>query len=143
MTVTRLAVVLGLVAVAAVVTVVHRRRARADEALGAHDDRGEARWPDLPAGLAAADRPTWVVLTTPYCASCDAVKADLVARDPGSAVRTVDATEQPDVADRYEIRRAPTVLRAEPGGRVVERLVGPEAVRAWLAGAAGPADAVA
>ena len=129
----RLLVVALLLAVAGGITLAYRRRRAQDEQLGAVDAAsGEARWPDLPTDLAAADTPTWVIFTTPLCVSCDAVRADLVAHDPGSTVVTVDATERPDLSDRYGVRRAPTTILADRAGRVVERLVGPEAVREHL-----------
>lgn len=74
---------------------------------------------------------TWVVFTTPYCATCGPVTERLQAADRGAAVVTVDATRRPDLADAFRIRRAPTALLAEADGSVVHRLVGPEAVAAW------------
>lgn len=129
----RLLLVLVLLGLGAVLTAAYRRRRNADEALGAVDlGSGEDRWPDLPSELGPTDEPTWVIFTTPLCASCDAVRADLVAHSPGSLVLTVDATERPDLSDRYGVRRAPTTILAAPGGRITERLVGPEAVRNHL-----------
>ena len=129
----RLLLVVVLVAIGAVITAAYRRRRMVDQELGAVDERsGEARWPDLPAELGPADRPTWVIFTTPLCVSCDAVRADLLARSPGSRVITVDATERPDLSDRYGVRRAPTTILADAGGRIAERLVGIEAVRDHL-----------
>jgi hypothetical protein len=73
--------------------------------------------------------------------SCDAVRAELVAHDPASRVITVDATERPDLSDRYGVQRSPTTILADPAGRITERLVGAEGVRAHLR-AHGTADAV-
>lgn len=130
---TRLLVVALLLGIAAGVTLVYRRRRADDEQLGAVDTtNGEDRWPDLPGELTSPAKPTWVIFTTPLCVSCDAVRADLVAHDPTSRVVTIDATERPDLSDRYGVRRAPTTILADPSGRITERLVGPEAVRAHL-----------
>ncbi len=125
----RLVVVLALVAVAALVAAAYRCRRRDDERLGALDaPNGEARWPHLPNDLRSATGPTWVIFTTPLCASCEGVRAALVAHDPDSHVVTVDATVHPELSDRYGVRRAPTTVLADPTGRITERLVGPEAV---------------
>ena len=135
---TRLLVVAVILGVSALVTVAYRRRRVRDEQLGVVDaTNGDARWPALPTELVSDDEPTWVIFTTPLCVSCDAVRADLVAHDPASRVVTIDATERPDLSDRYGVRQAPTTILADRSGRVTERLVGPEAVRAHLADVAG------
>jgi hypothetical protein len=79
-----------------------------------------------------ADR-TWVVFTTPYCATCGPVKEQLAAEDPGANLVTVDATREPRLADAFAVRSAPTVLLADAAGAVLARLVGPQAVRDYLA----------
>ncbi len=81
--------------------------------------------------LDGADR-TWVVFTTPYCASCGPVKAQLSTLDPKARIVTVDATREPHLADAFEVRSAPTVLLADGEGRVQARLVGAPAVRNYL-----------
>lgn len=88
--------------------------------------------PSLPVAL-AADTETWVVFTTEYCAVCPGVVASLEAGRPGATVRVVDVADEPSLAARYKVRRAPTVLRAEAGGAVVARLSGADAVRSELA----------
>jgi hypothetical protein len=128
----RLLLVLVLLGEAALVSLAYRRRLARDEELGAVDSTsGEDRWPSLPAELVAGT-PTWVIFTTPLCVSCNAVRADLEAHDPTSRVLTIDATERPDLSDRYGVRRAPTTLLTDADGRITERFVGPEAVRAHL-----------
>jgi thiol-disulfide isomerase/thioredoxin len=84
--------------------------------------------PDL---LEGADR-TWVVFTTPYCASCGPVKEQLAADDPGARIVTIDATREPNLAGDFAVRSAPTVLLADRGGEVRARLVGAQAVRDYL-----------
>ena len=81
--------------------------------------------------LGDADR-TWVVFTTPYCASCGPVKEQLAAEDPMADVVTVDATREPHLADAFAVRSAPTVLLADATGAVRARLVGAPAVRDYL-----------
>jgi len=123
----RVIVLVGLLAVVAVVAVIYRRRKVADIA-----DQG-VDLPALPAELAEPGTPTWVIFTTPYCASCGAVEAMLHEGYPHDRVLVVDATERPDLADRYRVRRAPTVVGAGPDGQIRHRLVGPESVRGHLA----------
>ena len=82
--------------------------------------------------LGGADR-TWVVFTTPYCASCEPVKEQLAADDAGARIVTVDATREPHLADAFAVRSAPTVLLADGVGNVQARLVGAPAVRDYLA----------
>jgi len=91
----------------------------------AADDRAV---PDLPATLRGEASRTWVVFTTPTCASCGPVTEHLRAADPDAAIVTVDATEEPGLADAYRVRSAPTVFLADRSGRVNRRLVGAAAV---------------
>ena len=77
--------------------------------------------------LAGADR-TWVVFTSPYCATCGPVEARLRKSDPGARVVKVDATREPQLAESFSIRSAPTVLLADVEGNVTARLVGAQAV---------------
>jgi hypothetical protein len=94
---------------------------------------GRHALPAVPASLLdGADR-TWVVFTTPYCASCGPVKEQLAADDPGARIVTVDATREPHLADAFAVRSAPTVLLADAFGAVQARLVGAPAVRDYLA----------
>jgi len=125
----RLAVLAVLLAVVAGIAVIYRRRRVADAL-----DRGDDL-PALPAELAASGTPTWVVFTTPYCASCSTVEGLLHEGFPSHRVVMVDATERPDLADRYRVRRAPTVIGAAADGRIRHRLVGPEAVHTLVAAA--------
>lgn len=89
--------------------------------------------PRVPADLLAGAERTWVVFTTPYCASCGPVKEQLAADDPDARIVTVDATREPHLADAFEVRSAPTVLLADERGEVRGRFVGAPAVRAYLA----------
>jgi glutaredoxin len=94
--------------------------------------RGPDRSPRVPSELLGdADR-TWVVFTTPFCASCGPVKEQLAAQDPDAEIVTVDATREPHLADAFEVRSAPTVLLADATGEVLTRLVGAPAVRDYL-----------
>lgn len=96
--------------------------------------RAPVSLPRVPGELIAAGvERTWVVFTTPYCASCGPVKEQLAAHDPGARVVTVDATREPQLADAFSVRSAPTVLLADAGGDVQARLVGAPAVRDYLA----------
>ena len=80
--------------------------------------------PLLPQSIRAGAERTWVVFTTPYCASCGPIEARLRESDPSANVVRIDATEQPTLAGLFRVRSAPTVLLADAEGRVKARLVG-------------------
>ena len=84
--------------------------------------------PLVPDSLRAGADRTWVVFTSPYCATCGPVEASLRASDPGARVVKVDATREPHLAESFSIRTAPTVLLADVEGNVTARLVGAQAV---------------
>jgi hypothetical protein len=85
--------------------------------------------PHLPGELLEGDR-TWVVFTTPYCATCDPVVEALEGH--GDRVVKVDATREPRLADDFRIKAAPTALLADATGAVQTRLVGADAVRDYV-----------
>jgi len=84
--------------------------------------------PLIPASLRAGAHRTWVIFTSPYCATCGPVEARLRASDPAARVVKVDATRETQLADAFSIRSAPTVLLADSDGYVTARLVGAGAV---------------
>ena len=90
--------------------------------------------PRIPEALLAGAARTWVLFTSPYCATCGPVEARLRAWDPDARVVKVDATREPHLADAFFIRSAPTVLLADGAGNVTTRLVGAEAVDAYAVG---------
>lgn len=137
----RLLVLAVLIAGIAGTTLWYRRRSAADAGLGASDAAGDA-WPALPSDL-RGDRPTWIVLSTPLCASCGQVTDALAEAFPHHRVRRVDATERTELADDYALRRAPTTLLADPDGAILARLVGPEAVIDFVGTADGALGALA
>lgn len=87
--------------------------------------------PDLPARLLGPER-TWVVFTTPWCATCGPVTERLREADPGARVVTVDASRERSLAESFHVRTSPTVLLADAGGRVQARLVGAAAVEGYV-----------
>ncbi|MDQ6797226.1 MAG: thioredoxin family protein, partial [Actinomycetota bacterium] len=87
--------------------------------------------PLVPAALRGNAERTWVVFTTPYCASCGPVEESLRASDPDARVVRVDATREPVLADAFKVRSAPTAVLADADGQVQARLVGAEAVLRW------------
>ncbi|HEX3622322.1 MAG TPA: thioredoxin family protein [Acidimicrobiales bacterium] len=97
---------------------------------GVRSDRPDH--PAVPASLLAGAQRTWIVFTTPFCASCGPVESRLRASDPGARVVKVDATREPHLADAFSIRSAPTVLLADAAGTVLARLVGAEAVDSYV-----------
>jgi hypothetical protein len=90
------------------------------------------RHPVLPEEL-RSDGARWVVFSTEYCAVCPAVVSEIESRRPGERVVVLDVASHLDLAARYKVRRAPTVLRADADGAVLARLSGVDAVRAELA----------
>jgi hypothetical protein len=88
--------------------------------------------PRIPETLLAGAARTWVLFTSPYCATCGPVEARL--RETGSRVVKIDATREPHLAHAFSIRSAPTVLLADGAGNVTARLVGAEAVTEYVAG---------
>jgi hypothetical protein len=88
--------------------------------------------PIVPARLLRGANRTWVVFTTPYCATAGSVEAHLRAHDPGARLVEIDATTEPYLAAAFDIRHAPTVLLADAAGRVRARLVGADAVEAYV-----------
>lgn len=79
--------------------------------------------PPLPAGLAGPNA-TWVVFTTEYCATCEPVKERITRLDPTADLIEIDVAVRPDLARRYGVRTAPTVLFAAANGRIHARFVG-------------------
>ena len=80
--------------------------------------------PPLSAELLDGAERTWVVFTTPFCAQCGPVMERIGTVDPGAHIVTVDVADRPDLADRFAVRTAPTVLLAGADGFVRARLVG-------------------
>jgi len=79
--------------------------------------------PPLPEGLAGVNA-TWVVFTTEYCATCEPVKERIARLDPTADLIEIDVAHRPDLARRYGVRTAPTVLFAAANGRIHARFVG-------------------
>ncbi len=88
--------------------------------------------PLIPLSIRAGAERTWVIFTTPLCASCAPIEARLRASEPGSNVVRIDATEQPQLSNAFKVRSAPTVLLADGDGRVQARLVGAEAFERYV-----------
>ncbi len=72
---------------------------------------------------------TWVVFTTPYCASCGPIVEHLGVVDPVARVVTVDASHELGLARDFAVRRAPTVFEADRRGNPLRRFSGAEALR--------------
>jgi len=119
----------GIVAALAVAVAVGARLYRGWRA-GLQAERPDH--PEIPASLLDGAPRTWVVFTTPYCASCDPVEASLRASDPAARVVKVDATREPALAEAFSVRSAPTAFLADADGRVMARLVGAEAVDRYV-----------
>jgi hypothetical protein len=83
--------------------------------------------PLVPLSIRAGAERTWVIFTTPLCASCGPIEARLRATEPHANVVRIDATEQPRLTHAFKVRSAPTVLLADADGRVQARLVGADA----------------
>lgn len=118
----RVAVVVALVVAFVAARVLYSRRRHRIE----NDNEAVPR---LPAALVAGAERTWVVFTTPMCASCGPV-TELLQGD--GRVVTVDASVDPQLADAFRIRSAPTALLADAEGDVQARLVGVAAVSGYV-----------
>ena len=115
-------------AVVAVVLVVNRLyQARRRRIVADHDPV-----PRLPGHLVDGAERTWVVFTTPFCATCGPVTERLQAHDPSARVVKIDATAEPSLADAFRIKAAPTALLADAAGAVLARLVGAESVADYV-----------
>jgi hypothetical protein len=79
--------------------------------------------PPLPGELRSGNA-TWVVFTAPYCATCGPVRERIGRLDPTATVVEVDVADRPDLAARYRVRTAPTVLFAGANGNIQARFVG-------------------
>lgn len=88
--------------------------------------------PLVPMSIRAGAERTWVIFTTPLCASCGPIEARLRATDPGANVVRIDAIEQPRLSHAFQVRSAPTVLLADGDGRVKARLVGADAFERYV-----------
>ena len=122
----RLVVVTLVIALFAVAPALYRRRQHRLQ-------RGPETHPPVPVELVGGAQRTWVLFTTPWCASCGPVEEQLRAAEPDARVVKVDATREPDLAGTFSVRTAPTVLLADARGRVTTRLVGVEAVNHYVA----------
>ena len=87
--------------------------------------------PRVPARLLGAHDRTWLVFTTPYCATCGPVIERIRALHPGAHVVKVDATVEVALADAFSVKAAPTVLLADSLGTVEARIVGAENLERW------------
>ena len=117
--------VLAILVLLLLVPPIYRQRRRAAT-------RARRPLPTVPARFLAGAERTWVVFTTPYCASVGAVEAQLRAHDPAARLVEIDATVEPYLAQAFDVRLAPTVLLADAAGRVQARLVGTEGVDAYV-----------
>ncbi|MDQ3939913.1 MAG: thioredoxin family protein [Actinomycetota bacterium] len=66
----------------------------------------------------------FVVFTTPACKPCKTalrVVHDAAERTPATEVRTVDAMDRADLAQRYDVRTVPTVFLITASGHIVKR----------------------
>jgi hypothetical protein len=88
--------------------------------------------PLVPLALRAGAERTWVIFTTPLCATCGPIEARLRSTEPDANVVTIDAIEQPRLSQAFKVRSAPTVLLADGEGRVQARLVGAEAFERYV-----------
>lgn len=87
---------------------------------------GPAPAPDLAALTGVTDRPAFVTFTAPGCAPCTRTRLVLegVADNTGAALVSVDVSDAPGIARRHGVRRAPTTLVLDAGGRVTGRVSG-------------------
>lgn len=118
----RLVVVLAVMVVALAARVALQRRLR----WSAEDTLPGARFPGWVTNGATR---TWVVFTTPYCASCGPIVEHLEGADPRARVITVDASRHLGLARDFSVRQAPTVFESDGRGLPLRRFNGADAVR--------------
>ena len=119
-----LAVLAVLSAIAAARPLLARARRR-DEAAALPDEH-------LESFVVPGVTRTWVVFTTPYCATCRPLMDEIRRVLPGDGVVGVDATEHPELTHELGVRRSPTVFEVDGTGRILDRMIGAEATRARL-----------
>lgn len=119
----RVLIVAALAALVVFAVLRTRRPVDSDVALGLR----------VPADLLARNRHTWIVFSTPYCATCGPAEVLLRERFPADDVRRAEVADWPETVEALGIRRAPTALRVDQAGAVEVMLAGPEAIRQHLA----------
>ncbi len=72
------------------------------------DQRDQQGLPDVPPALRGPEA-TYLVFTTRYCAQCGPVEQALRSR-PGATVHVIDVEREPQLAQNYRVRSAPTVV---------------------------------
>lgn len=120
----RLVTIAILVALVAVATWRHRRPSAPLEVPPGHR---------VPSALVGDADATWIVFSTPYCATCGPIERELVDRFPDHEVRRADVEQFAHTASALGVRRAPTVVRVDRAGDVHLILAGADAVRDHLA----------
>jgi len=116
----------AIIVIAILFVLVLARRLYHQWRVGLRED--ERAHPRVPASLTAGAERTWVLFTTPYCASCGPVEQQIREADPGARLVTVDAARELPLARAFRVRTSPTALLADREGQVRARLVGAGAV---------------
>jgi hypothetical protein len=119
-----LAVLAVLALIAAAPPLLARSRRRADGADLPDEHLGHF-------AVAGASR-TWIVFTTPYCATCGPLMEEIGRTFPDDGLVALDGAEHGELATRLGVRRSPTVFEIDGGGRIRDRLIGADATRAHL-----------
>ncbi len=120
----RLVIVGALLVVLGVGMLINRRRL-------ATNTEVDAQGGTIPADLRGSDR-TWLVFSTPMCATCGPVETLLREHDTDATVTGIDATTRPDLVDLLEIRSAPTLIEADARGVILRRVSGPGPVTEFV-----------
>ena len=113
-------VLLAALALTAVLAVLHRRR---EGRLRPRDTREDLR----PLLAEHGERATLLQFSSAFCAPCRATRrtlADVAAVVPGVVHVELDAESNLDVVRRLDVRRTPTTLVLDAGGREVLRASG-------------------
>ena len=111
----RIAILAALAVIVVAVNLAYRRRSSASTADS----------PPVPGHLPSAGG-SWVIFSTPMCVNCGTIAAQL--RSTGHrAVHVIDVTVEPELGRLFEVRTAPTLLRVDGAGRILDRAGGPRA----------------
>ncbi|HEV7564713.1 MAG: hypothetical protein QOD05_1630 [Microbacteriaceae bacterium] len=122
-----LAIVLGLVGIAAALGLVWRARTGRVRTVHVGADVSIIRPADVASEAAFGQRATLLQFSTEFCAPCRGTRVLLgeLAADRNGVVHVdVDLTDRPDLARRFNVMQTPTTLLLDGSGAVRARIAG-------------------
>ncbi|MDQ1608384.1 MAG: hypothetical protein QOE16_1116 [Microbacteriaceae bacterium] len=122
-----LAIVIGLVGIAAALGLVWRARTGRVRPVHASADASGIRPADVASEAVFGQRATLLQFSTEFCAPCRGTRAilgELAAHRDGVVHVDVDLTDRPDLARRFNVMQTPTTLLLDGSGAVRARIAG-------------------